>query len=28
MNINYMSLTCMVRGGNWYLIWVLYIIMQ
>ena len=20
MNINYMSLTCMVRGGNWYLI--------
>jgi hypothetical protein len=27
MNINYMSLTCMVRDGNWYLIWVLYIIM-
>ncbi len=20
MNINYMSLTCMIRGGNWYLI--------
>jgi len=20
MNINYMSLTCLVRGGNWYLI--------
>jgi hypothetical protein len=28
MNINYMSLTCMVRDGNWYLIWVLYIIIR